>query len=227
MVRFPNNTNRTTIIGPTGSGKTVFGIWLLSTSRQLDWKKGRVIIFDFKGDDLVERIEDVGGLTEWPITRDPPRKKGLYVVRPLPHQTAEVEAFLWKVWKQGNIGLFFDEGYMVAKSAALNAILTQGRSKKIPVIMLLQRPVWAPRFCFSEAQYFAVFYQHDKRDRDTVQSFVNADVGQFRGPYHALWYDVGANAGQGEATVFSPVPPVHEIVASFRPKREGQKVRAI
>lgn len=227
MVNLPNRKNRTTIIGPTGSGKTVFGFWLLSTCRTLDWKHRPVIIFDFKGDDLVEEIEDVGGLKEWAITRDPPKKAGLYVVRPFPHQSKEVEDFLWKVWKQGKTGLFFDEGYMVAKSPALNAILTQGRSKEIPVIMLLQRPVWAPRFCFSEAQYFAVFYQHDKRDRDTVQSFVNADVSLFRGPYHALWYDVGANAGRGAASVFAPVPPVKEIVESFRPKKTGQKVRVI
>lgn len=176
---------------------------------------------------MMEEIEEIGGAKEWPINRDPPKKPGLYVVRPLPHQEAEVEAFLWKVWKRGDTGLFFDEGYMVKKSNALNAILTQGRSKRIPVITCLQRPVWAPRFCFSEAQFFAVFHQHDKRDVDTVQAFVNTDVSQFRGPYHALWYDVGANAGRGEATVFRPVPPSHQIVAAFEPKKDGPKKRVI
>jgi len=226
-LRLPNDQNRTTIIGPTGSGKTRFGIWLLSTSETLNWKKRPVIFFDFKGDDLIEQVEDVGGAIEWPISRDPPKKKGLYIVRPMPHQMAEVEAFLWKVWKHGYIGLFFDEGYMVAKSNALNAILTQGRSKHIPVIMCLQRPVWAPRFCFSEAQYFAIFYQHDKRDVNTVQAFVNADVGQERGPFQALWYDVGANAGRGAAYVFKPVPSDAVIVETFRPKKTGAKKRVI
>lgn len=227
MPRLPNTQNRTTIIGPTGSGKTVFGIWLLSTAKTLDWKKRPVVVFDFKGDDLLEELLDLEYATLWPITRDPPKKAGLYIVRPFPHQTEEVEKFLWGVWSQGKTGLFFDEGYMVAKSKALNAILTQGRSKHIPVIILLQRPSWAPRFCFTEAQYFAVFYQHDKRDAATVQSFMDTDVSQFRGPYHALWYDVGANAGRGEATVFSPVPPVHEIVEAFRPRKVGPKIKVI
>lgn len=226
-VRFPGNQNRTTIIGPTGSGKTVFAIWLLSTCKTLDWKKWPVIVFDFKGDEFIEQIEDIGGATEISVHKPPPKKPGLYVVRPHPHETEAVEQFLWRVWANGYTGLYFDEGYMVGKSKALNAILTQGRSKRIPVMILLQRPVLAPRFCFSEAQYYAIFYQHDSRDVDTVKSYVNADVGQFRGPYHALWYDVGANAGRGQATVFSPVPPQAEILEVFRPKKTALRKKVI
>lgn len=226
-VRLPNDQNRTTVIGPTGSGKTTFAIWLMSTCATLNWRKYPVIAWDFKGDEILEELLEEGYATEWPVNRDPPKKPGLYIVRPMPHQADEVEAFLWKVWKKGKTGLFFDEGYMVNKSKALNAILTQGRSKRIPVIMCVQRPVWVSRFCFSEAQYFAIFYQTFKPDIDTVQGFVNTDVSQFRGPYHALWYDVGANAGRGAATVFKPVPGVDEIVAAFRPRKTVARKRII
>lgn len=226
-VTFPGSEDRTTIIGSTGSGKTVFALWLVSTSRTLDWKRRPVVAFDFKGDKLLRKIEADGSLKEINIRDRPPRKPGLYVVRPLPEQQDEVELFLRKCWEQEQIGLFIDEGYELKYSRRFNAILTQGRSKEIPVVMCLQRPSWAPRFCFTEAQYFAVFYQNDKRDVKTVQEFVNADVGSFRGPYHALWYDVGANAGRGEATIFKPVPSIPQIVEAFRVDRNVPKKRLI
>lgn len=222
MIRFPNDTNRTVIIGPTGSGKTVFGIWLLSTCLTLDYQRKPVVIFDFKGDELIEQLNP----KEIDIRAKPPRKPGLYVVRPLPHETGLVEAFLWRVWMQGDTGLFVDEGYMLEKSKALNAILTQGRSKKIPMIILAQRPVWLSRFVFSESQFFAIFNLIDKRDRDTVQQIVSADLSQPRLPYECLWYDVGGNAGRGSATIFKPVPPVPEIVAMFS-RSSAPKMRVI
>jgi hypothetical protein len=222
-VKFPDKSNRTTVIGQTGSGKTVFGVWLLSTCCTLDWKRYPVIIIDFKRDELIEAIEP----QEIDVRKRPPKKAGLYVVRPLPHETEELEQFLWKVWDQENTGLFVDEGYMLGKSKAFAAILTTGRSKKIPVIQLTQRPVFLSRFAFTESQYFAIFRLIDKRDIDTVQSFVNADIKQSRLPYHCLWYDVGGNAGGGAAFDFKPVPPVPEIVALFAREKPGLQKRVM
>lgn len=226
-IRFPDNSHRTVIIGPTGCGKTVFGVWLLSTCCTLDFQRYPVFIFDFKGDELIAKIEDVGGAKEIDIRKSPPKKPGLYILRPHPHEGELVEQFLWKVWANGKSGLYFDEGYMVAKSNALNAILTQGRSKKIPVVILAQRPVWLSRFTFSEAQFFAIFSLIDKRDRDTVQSFISTDLQQHRLPYHSLWYDVGGNAGRGSASILSPVPPVPEIVASFAKSKEAPRKKVV
>lgn len=223
MVNFPNNENRTTVIGKTGSGKTVFGIWLLSTCCTLNWKSDPVIIFDFKGDKLIAKIEAVGGCKEISIFKAPPTKPGLYVVRPMPHDMEAVEAFLWKAWANENTGLFFDEGYMLAKSRAFNAILTQGRSKNLPCIILLQRPSWAPRFCFTEAQYFALLRLTDDQDLKRVSEFMNTDVKTRRLPYNALWYDDGANAGEGLGVVFKPVPREDEIIKAFaRPNSRAQ-----
>lgn len=226
-VRFPNNTNRTVVIGPTGSGKTVFGMWLLSTLKTLDWTRTPVIIFDFKGDELIEELEYVGAATEIDVRARIPREAGLYIVRPHPHEGDLVDAMLWKIWDRGNIGVFVDEGYMLDKSKAFAAILTQGRSKKIPVIILAQRPVWLSRFAFSESQYFAIFNLIDERDRKTVQSFVNADISRRRLPYHCLWYDVGGNAGEGAAKEFSPVPSVPEIVQVFEDLKPAPKKKVV
>lgn len=226
-VRFPNNTNRTCVIGPTGSGKTVFGIWLLSTCKTLNWKRTPVIILDFKGDDLIEQIEDAGAAKEIDIRSKVPKKPGLYIVRPHPHEKELVDNFLWRVWAQGNVGVFVDEGYMLDKCNAFNAILTQGRSKKIPVLILVQRPAWLSRFVFSESQYFAIFNLNDKRDKITVQQIVNADLSRQRLPYHCLWYDVGGNAGGGAAIEFSPVPSVPEIVSVFAEAKQTHKKRTV
>ncbi len=218
--RFPGVSNRTTVVGSTGSGKTRFGIWLLSVA---DWGNIPRVIFDFKGDDLVAKIERAGYAKVLSILSNPPRKPGLYIVRPSPHELQAVEDFLWKCWKQEKIGLFFDEGSMTAKSKALNAILTQGRSKCVPVITLSQRPVWLSRYVFSESEFFAIFRLNHRDDRDTVRAFVNTEQEVPRLPYHCLWYDVG----QDRAVIFSPVPKDPQIVEGFRPKSGGLKKRRI
>src|ERR1700751_6052757 len=92
--RFPKPTQRTVILGATGSGKSVFGLWVLSymNFEDMPW-----VIVDYKGDDLLEEIlED----HNWKVTRnrvvrgfnspikeisptDPvPKKPGLYYMRP-------------------------------------------------------------------------------------------------------------------------------------------------
>lgn len=219
-IRFPGVENRTVVVGSTGSGKTRFGMWLLSIAR---WGNIPRVVFDFKGDDLIGKLEAAGYAREISIAGNPPRKPGTYIVRPSPHETEAVEAFLWKCWKQEEIGLYFDEGYMVAKSKALNAILTQGRSKHVPVITLSQRPCWISKFVFTESEYFAVLRLNHKDDKDTVRAFVNTDVMVPPRPYHSLWYD----AGSDKAVILAPVPNDETIIMGFRPKNSGRKKRAI
>lgn len=219
QVRFPGPTNRTLVVGSTGSGKTRFGIWLLSLR---DFTRERWIVFDYKRDDLIEQLLDEEKATVWTLRQGVPRKPGLYVVQPVPESDdAEVIAFLWQVWKAGKTGLYFDEGYMIPKSPALNAILTQGRSKKIPVITLAQRPVWLTRFAVSENEYYAIFRLNDKADQDTVKRFTVADLSSTRLPYHSVWYDVGAN----RAVTLAPVPNDAGILARFRGPSRPEKRR--
>lgn len=205
-IRLPNDTNRLVIIGRTGSGKTYAGIWHLSLR---DLRNERWIIFDFKGD------PSLALLPARPLTFDKlPDEPGLYIIRPLPNQDAEVNSYLWRVWQAGNIGLYFDEGYMVAKSDAIDAILTQGRSKHIPVIILSQRPVWLSRFAFSEAEFYQTFSLNDERDRKTVTAFQPKIVGETRLPeFHSHYYDVGKD----KLNELTPVPPLPQLIERFPP----------
>jgi DNA helicase HerA-like ATPase len=91
MITLPRFDKRTAIIGSTGSGKTQLAVWLLSSR---DFHKRPWIIFDFKGDELIEAI----GPREINVYGAPPKKPGLYVVRPIPGRDDKaVEDFLWLV----------------------------------------------------------------------------------------------------------------------------------
>lgn len=219
MARLPGPDKRLAITGSTGSGKTVAGVWHLA---QTDWwqKNGRPwVIFDWKRDRLIAKLP----AKEISINSPPPKKPGLYVVRPIPNIDDEaVTNFIWKCWEQEETGLYFDEGYMVGqRNPAFNACLTQGRSKRIQMIVLSQRPAWMSRFVFSEADFFQVFRLNDRRDYDTIQSMISIDVRKRLAPYHSYWYDVGADEG----TEFLPVPGEKEILASFNERvRRKHKV---
>ena len=205
-MELPTNDKRTAVIGSTGSGKTQFAIWLLSTR---DFLFRPWIIFDFKGDDLIEEIDP----QEISVYGSVPTKPGLYVVRPIPQRDDKaVEEFLWKIWAQEWTGIYIDEGYMVgARNAALNACLTQGRSKRIEMIILSQRPKWMSKFVFSEANNFAVMNLTLQEDRDFVKGYVGGNEISLLPKFHSLWY----SADKQKATLLKPVPDRKELIERF------------
>lgn len=215
--RMPNDEQRHLIVGRTGSGKTQKGMWALShrSYDRMPW-----LIYDYKGDALIRDVD--------PIEIEPgkiPTKPGLYVTRPNPGADDElVERSLWKARGQGDIGLYIDEGYMVGRdNLGLMAVLTQGRSLRVPVIMLSQRPVWLSRFAFSEADFFSVFHLNDKRDRQTITTFMRDVTPNYSLPeYHSLYYDVGRD----DLRLFKPVPAREQIIETFL-QRRGKRVRTI
>ena len=217
MVNFPRYDKRTAIIGSTGSGKTQFAVWLLSSR---DFDRRPWVIFDFKGDELIEAI----GPHEINVYGPPPKKPGLYVVRPIPERDDKaVENFLWKIWEQGATGIYIDEGYMLGnRNPALNACLTQGRSKHIEMITLSQRPVWMSKFVFSESNFFGVMNLTLADDRKYVSSYIGGTPINLLPRYHCLWYDCDNQGG----TVLKPVPGRDELLRRFE-ERLSRKVRRI
>lgn len=213
-MRFPTDTQRHAIVGATGSGKTQAALWHLSNRSYTEqpW-----IIYDYKRDELIESIP---GVQEIEVTKRVPEKPGLYVVHPHPMQVTEVESQMWGIWEQENTGVFIDEGYMIGKnSAAFRALLTQGRSKHIPIITLSQRPTWIDRFILSESEYHQIFRLQHYGDVEAVNEFIPVKL--FRNPedntkiripeYHSYYYDVGAD----ELVILKPVPELPEILSTF------------
>lgn len=217
-LRFPGNSHRLSIIGRTGTGKTVAGVWHLSGK---DFSKFPWIVINTKREELLSTIEKMPGSNSMTI-KDNPGKTGLHFVSPAPHEIGGDmgEDFMWRIHARGNCGLFIDEGYSFDRNSdALKALLTQGRSLKIPMIICSQKPKWMSPFTFSEADFFQLFHLNDAQDRKRCEEFVPHDLDRRLPARHSIWYDVG----QDSVTEFSAVPPPDAIIDKFaaqlRPKR--------
>ena len=215
--RLPKNSERVSVLGKTGSGKTQAAVWQLS---QRDFNHMPWIVYDFKLDPLINSIDGVEHLE----LSDPlPKQPGIYLVHPHPDDIDGVRDQMWKIWEAENTGVYIDEGYMVCgpdkRNPAFRSLLTQGRSKRIPMMVLSQRPVWLDRFAFSESEYYQVFSLNDARDRASVRAFVPADLDQRLPDYHSYWYDVPAD----KVVVLQPVPGKDAILGAFAAKFELMK----
>jgi len=211
-INLPTEEDRTLIIGPTGSGKTYAGLWLLSMMPvdQMPW-----IAIDYKGEEKLHGIPYVQYLRIGDIPSEP----GVYIVQPLHTQVTEMEDYLMSIWEHTGIGLYIDEGAMLAKSDALDIILIQGRSKHIPVIMLTQRPVDISRYAFSESQFRMLFPNDDRREQKTVSEFMplfrERNSGDDEIPrFHSYYYEVK----ERQLDRLAPVPKLETIYATFARK---------
>jgi len=216
--RLPTNSQRVTVVGRTGSGKTWFGAWLIEKA---PFECQPYVIVDYKGDALLQSIE---GIREIGLNEAPPTKPGLYTVKPLLHEENAMEEWLWKVWQKEGVGLYFDEAFMLPNSGysrrgALQAILTQGRSKRIPVISLVQRPSQISLFVFSEADYYAVFYLNRRQDRKTMNDLGDGLSANDMPKFWCRWYDVGEN----ELFKLKPVPHGDDIAEAIAARLEVKK----
>ena len=207
-------------MGRTGSGKTQAGAWLLSLA---PFHTQPYIIIDFKGDDLlnsIDRAKEIG------LHEKLPDEPGVYIAHPNPGDADALERFLFRVWRKERTGLLFDEAYMVPDQEAFQAILTQGRSKEIPAIILTQRPVWISRFVFSEADFYAVFHLNDRRDQKSVAEFTPNtplwDLTSRIPDYHFRWYDVSGDY----STQMQPVPDRDMILETFEKRLSVRKRKA-
>lgn len=204
----PGGADRTVVIGPTGSGKTVLGGWVLSRQR---FDKRPWVMLDFKREELWEAV-GTPPIRELKLG-DMPGKRGLYRMQVRPGQDDALEDWLWKVWAKENIGVFVDEVSLVPQKAAFKAILRQGRSKLIPVISCTQRPVDCDREVFTESQYRSFFGIEDDRDWPTIRGmFKHMDVSRPLPEYWSYWYD----AKQKTGFTLRPTPPPDTVAKSIR-----------
>lgn len=208
-MRLPTDSQHLVIIGRNGSGKTQAAQWHLShrNFHLMPW-----LIYDFKRDESLQAIPRVKeiSLDEYPI------KPGVYIVHPMPHELDKVEQQLWSVWKHGETGVYIDEGYMMGpNNHAFRTLLTQGRSKNIPLIVNTQRPVWMDGFVFSEASFFQVFHLQRLKDIKSVQDFVPVDLTARLPDFYSYYYDVGAPEEKNRLIVLRPVPDIGTIHATF------------
>lgn len=214
MFEFPKPDQHTSIIGRNGSGKTQIGSWLLSES---DFDRRPHVIIDFKRDELLNAIPYKNELDKTTA----PKKPGIYIYHWQPGDDDRLEELFWNIWAQENTDVHVDETYMVDRnSKAFNAMLTQGRSKKVSLRCLTQRPSYCSRFVFSESTHFSVFHMNDIRDQKIIGGFTPINFNETKQPFHSHWYDVRRNL----LLPLLPVPDSDSILNTFedalKPKRK-------
>ena len=205
-MKLPGDTDRISIVGTTGSGKTHAALWQLSTR---DFDRKPWVILDYKGDDLLNSIEGAQHIT---LESEAPRYPGIYIVHPNPGEEPEVEAFLWRLWQQENVGIYIDEGVMIGNgNDAYRACLTQGRSKHIPMIVLCQRPVWIDQFTFSESDFYQVFRLGWLKDVKKMEEFIPYGLQRPIPKFYSYYYDREDN----KMVVLRAVPDRDAILDTF------------
>jgi hypothetical protein len=217
---FPTIHDRVVVNGRTGSGKTHAGAWLLS---EADFHRQPYVIVDFKREELFKQITRREQID---LDDALPTKPGIYHMTVLPTEIDALEEWLWKVWRQTHIGLFFDEGALLDKnSGAMKAIQVTGRALCIPCYTLSQRPVGLGRHIFSEQNFYMGFHLNDARDRDTVAEWT-PDYGIWEGrqklrlpKFHSRWYDVGADL----SVELAPAPRAAHILQRFDERLKPRK----
>jgi hypothetical protein len=214
----PGDSDRITVVGRTGTGKTVAGLWHLSNQNlEKPW-----IICNIKRD---EHIESIANTEQVDLNYVPGKKdKGIFVADISPYDfeasgskdKSPFDKMLLNVWHRGDCGLFFDELVPVGNSRALTLCYTQGRSLHIPIIGCSQRPVGINRYAFTEAGFVQVFDLNIQDDIDTVESFVplDWDEEQSLGPHESFYYVVST----ASIYRFKPVPSMDEIRKKFERK---------
>ena len=215
MFKLPESDNRTAVIGSTGSGKTFFSVWLLSTK---DFTDRPAVIINSKGDKLLESL----GAKPWSLNKFP-KEPGLYIINPLPGDDALLSRFFYLCWLHENILVYIDEGYMMPKNDRwFRACLTQGRSKNIEMIICSQRPVFLDKFVWTESSYFVVFNLTNREDRKKVGEYMDGEKPVLLPKHHSLWYDVG----EQKSLKLGPVPDKDTLIARFN-RREIEVKKAV
>lgn len=207
--RLPKETDRTFIVGRTGQGKTQAGLWILAGQ---DWDKMPWCVLDFKRDDLLKQVI-YPRAKQLKIDDDLPTEPGLYIIQSIPTEDAfQVNNdLLHRFWKHGNIGIFVDEGEQIAQMSGLRLIQKQGRSLRIPIIVIFQRPVGIKRDVLTEADFFMIFRLKHVDDRKAIGNCMEDEyresIDQRLPDYHSWWYDDNA----GTLTHVNPLPSIEKI----------------
>ena len=211
-VRMPGPETRLAMIGRTGSGKTQAALWHLSRS---DFDERPWVILDYKGEKLFAKIERAERID----LDEVPDEAGIYLLRVRPDKKKQMTDWFRRAWEHENIGILVDEGYMIEQHDDwFDACLTQGRSKRIQMIVLSQRPVWVSRFVFSEADFFQIFDISHSEDMDILRKYIHDDdqdeLDEPLQTYHSFYYDVGRR----RLETFGKVDKEAEILAAIDAK---------
>ncbi len=183
---------RLNLTGRSGSGKTYLSRWFMLRA-PLRW-----VVIDSKHDPSFDQDTPIDGLAAASKIVKRWEKTPIVVVRPTPHENSPAAldnyvGFLHECFD--NFGVNIDEAYQVANGPypgpGLKGLLTRGRVRNQAVIVSSQQPAFIPKFCFSEANYFANMTLTLPEHRARIREFVGDDrvMEKFK-KREWWWYDV-------------------------------------
>lgn len=211
LLKLASPKQHTAIIGRNGSGKTVAGLWHLSQRNflQMPW-----IVVDFKGDENINALERARYIEPGEIPKHP----GIYILQPDAANPEPLAETFENAYDKERVGFWIDEGFMMGESKTVEKkfirLLVQGRSKRIPFIVLAQRPTWITRFVFSESSFFQIFHLQDDRDAAILKEIMPKDSIRRLPDFHSMYFDVAQN----HVHYLAPVPKADEIIGSIDSK---------
>lgn len=222
-INTPDDTQRIVIVGTTGSGKSHAAMWHLSR-RNYDEKPW--VIYNWKRDEFINSVQGAQRLS---VDAPAPQHPGIYIVEPIPKRDDDaVEAQMMDIWEQEDIGVYVDEGFLIAPSNdGFTNLLIQGRSKHIPMIVCTQRPVWMDKYVFTESEYKQVFRLQSEEDMKKMREYIPGimDIARLhpltgRENRHWSYYYDGP---EDQLTRLRPVPDQNTIRAAFNAKLARRK----
>lgn len=175
------------IIGTTGTGKTFL------TSRLVDYRN-YVAILRTKPDDV--KFKGFKTVRDGKALDSPGKTPKLLIVPDFRRQKVVAAEVFDTVWQMGGWTLVIDELFyahdVLGMKAYIDMLLTQGRSKKISVVVGMQRPVNVTRFALSEATHIFSF-RLEGRDQKTIREISSDAFAEATGkvpPFHFAHYHV-------------------------------------
>lgn len=191
----PEYGQRALIIGPTGSGKTQFGAWMLRRLPQ-----SPVIIMDTKGEESFPALPKAQVVSTWDDVHKAANDQDCdYVVfRPDDIDPEVLDEHLADFFDEfEGTPIYLDEvgdfhthtGYA---GPGLMHLLRKGRSRGLTTVMSTQRPAFISGSLYSETQKFFVFALVHEDDRKRVAKFI-PEYKHLKQPgkYEFYYYEVG------------------------------------
>lgn len=216
-MELPLDTQRHLIVGRTGSGKSQFATHTLSmrSITQMPW-----VLVNFKDDELLNALPYVTELgTSMELPKPKQFKPGLYMVRPDIDDWDGMESLMQEAWKRTHVGIYFDEMLPLSqpRHPALRRLLTQGRSRRNPLIMCTQAPKDIDRYCFSESEHTNIFALSDDRETERIRDMTGLELEFATLPSlpDELPYSFHIDRIRRKLTLTPPAPQFDEIVDAF------------
>lgn len=216
-VRLPGPSDRTAIIGHTGSGKSQAAMWHLSNAN-FDVKP--YIIIDPKEDDKINSI--VGAEYINFDKSQIPRYPGIYILPTTRYDLETLDEYFAELLERRNFGVYIDEASECGFGPGFETFLTRGRSRNCSAIVLCQRPVNVSRYSFSEAQFVQCFPLTDDRDYKTLRGFAkvpNMEANPLP-EFYSYYYDVRWK----RCYRMQPVPKIDVILDRIESRMEVMNV---